>query len=76
MEDREQELDQYINMDYVWILFGFCSNFKCLADHPVVAVFQVRLRRRFATFVAIRVGPPDDFLHRMMSFYRFPLIFY
>ena len=52
MEDREQELDQYINMDYVWILFGFCSNFKCLADHPVVAVFQVRLRRRFATFVA------------------------
>ena len=40
MDDREQELDQYVHMDYVWIMFGFCSAFKCLADHPVVAVFS------------------------------------
>jgi hypothetical protein len=40
MDDREQELDQYVHMDYVWIVFGFCSAFKCLADHPVVAVFS------------------------------------
>jgi NhaP-type Na+/H+ or K+/H+ antiporter len=40
MDDREQELDQYVHMDYVWVMFGFCSAFKCLQDHPVVCVFQ------------------------------------
>eukprot|EP01043_Picozoa_sp_COSAG02_P061318 COSAG02_NODE_8216_length_2655_cov_1.480047_1_plen_277_part_00 len=40
MDDREKELDQYVHMDYVWVMFGMCSAFKCLADHPVVCVFN------------------------------------
>ena len=25
---------------FVWIMFGMCSAFKCLQDHPVVCVFN------------------------------------
>ena len=28
METREQELDQYCNMDYIWIVLGLVSGFR------------------------------------------------
>ena len=28
METREQELDQYCNMDYIWIILGLISGFR------------------------------------------------
>ena len=40
MEGREQELQQYINIDPLVTMLGIVSKFICMKDHPVVFIYS------------------------------------
>jgi len=40
MESRQQEITQYIAMDYTTVILGLCSNNACDHDHPIVGTFM------------------------------------
>ena len=40
MEGREQEIQQYFNIDPLWTALGMCTKFICMKDHPVVFLYQ------------------------------------
>lgn len=40
MEGREQEVQQYVNIDPLVTMLGYVSKFVCMKDHPVVYMFE------------------------------------